>query len=90
MQRDFDLVVAILRTIAEADLPALAIDQIETAVVDENGNGVAVEWVAHHLDIMADAGLVKAVDGGAWRLTWQGYDALEQDDEDEDDDALPM
>ena len=48
--------------------------------------------VAHHLKVLEDAGLVKqvsetAANAGAarWRITWKGYDALEQDEDDEDD-----
>ncbi|MNL55630.1 hypothetical protein D3C87_1790590 [compost metagenome] len=52
-----------------------------------------MQVIAHHLDLLADAGLVKqvsetAANAGAarWRITWKGYDALEQDEDDEDED----
>ncbi|AKP89914.1 DUF2513 domain-containing protein [Achromobacter xylosoxidans] len=89
MQRDFDLVVTILGALRDAPGPNLSTHDIkEAALAHEQG----LQLVAHHLDLLADAGLVKQVSETAatagdtrWRITWKGYDALEQDEEDEDD-----
>lgn len=95
MQRDFDLVVTILGELRDADTAALSQEDIEKAVQASMSDVAPAALIAHHLDILADAGLIASVpsgdDGDAeayWRLTWKGHDALEQeeDDEDEDDD----
>jgi len=97
MQRDFDLVVTILGELRDADTPALSQADIETAVRASMPDAPPGPLIGHHLDILADAGLIKpamALDGSPqdahWRLTWKGHDALDQqdgdDDEDEDDD----
>lgn len=92
MQRDFDLVVTILGAIRDADSAALSQQEIETAVQASMPDAPPAPLVAHHMDILQDAGLVAPAaspEGGSttsrWRLTWKGYDALEQEEEDEDD-----
>ena len=83
MQRDFDLVVTILGALRDADATSLSAQDIKTAVAEDNES---LELICHHMDLLADAGLVKHVEiSGNWRITWKGYDALEQDEDDEDD-----
>ncbi|HAP27196.1 MAG TPA: DUF2513 domain-containing protein [Achromobacter sp.] len=92
MQRDFDLVVTILGALRDASGPNLSTHDIKNAALphpEEQG----LQVIAHHLDLLEDAGLVKqvsetAANAGAtrWRITWKGYDALEQDEDDEDED----
>lgn len=92
MQRDFDLVVTILSELRDADVAVLSQADIEAAVSSSMPEAPSPAAVEHHLDILADAGLIAAVvsNGQArnahWRLTWKGHDALDQQDEDEDDD----
>jgi len=84
MQRDFDLVIALLATLRAAPSRSLTLAQL----TDEARQAIASvtdEQVSHHLDLLHDAELVKPLDVG-WRLTWHGYDALEQENDDEDDD----
>jgi DNA-binding transcriptional ArsR family regulator len=82
MQRNFDLVVTILGAFRDA----------EAAVQELDIDDATPEAVSHHLELLADAGLAKKLTEGTtgqdamWRITWKGYDALEQDEEDEDDD----
>ena len=58
MQRDFDLVVTILGALRDAPGPNLSTHDIkEAALAHEQG----LQLVAHHLDLLADAGLVKQV-----------------------------
>ena len=85
MQRDFDLVVTLLGVLRDAPTRALSTAQLAEAA-REVFDDVSDEQTAHHLDLLHDADLAKPVDGG-WRLTWKGYDALEQEEDDEDDDA---
>ena len=96
MQRDFDLVVTILGELRDADTPTLSQGDIETAVLASMPDAPPASLIGHHLDILADAGLVKAVaalddspEDAHWRLTWKGHDALDQQDgegdEEEDD-----
>jgi len=93
MQRDFNLVVTILGELRDADTAALSQEDIETAVQASMPDAPPAALIAHHLDILSDAGLIAAVpttdDTDAetyWRLTWKGHDALEQEEEDEYDD----
>ena len=92
MQRDFDLVVTILSELRDADTAALSQEDIESAVQASMSDASSAALIAHHLDILSDAGLIAAVPSGDegdseayWRLTWKGHDALEQE---EDDDNL--
>lgn len=86
MQRDFDLVVTILGTIRDAEAASLSAGEIRTNMqYPENDSA---ETVAHHLELLTDAGLIKQLANGNWRLTWKGYDALDQGDDDDDDDDL--
>ncbi|MBO1111634.1 DUF2513 domain-containing protein [Bordetella petrii] len=88
MQRDFDLVVTILGELRDADTASLSRADIEAAVRASMPDAPPVALIAHHLDILADAGLIApdgSPAGAAWRLTWKGHDALDQQDEDEDD-----
>jgi len=84
MQRDFDLVIVLLATLREAPSRSLTLAQLAEAARQPLAD-VTDEQVSHHLDLLHDAELIKPLDVG-WRLTWQGYDALEQEDDDEDDD----
>ena len=93
MQRDFDLIVTILGELRDADTAALSRADIEAAVHASMPDTPPAALIAHHLDILADAGLIAlatAPDGGlngaAWRLTWKGHDALDQQDEDDEED----
>jgi len=90
MQRDFDLVVTILGILRDAPTPALATGKIASELDEVMTSPLSTELVRHHLDLLADAGLVKPAapsgDDEQWRLTWQGYDALEQETEEEDED----
>ncbi|WP_041862919.1 DUF2513 domain-containing protein [Bordetella petrii] len=92
MQRDFDLVVTILGELRDADTAALSRADIEAAVHASMPDAPPAASIAHHLDILADAGLIAAaaapdgdLAGAAWRLTWKGHDALDQQDDDEDE-----
>jgi len=87
MQRNFDLVIVLLATLREAPSRSLTLAQLADAARQATIN-VTDEQISHHLDLLHDAELVKPLDVG-WRLTWQGYDALEQEDDDEDDDDAP-
>jgi len=93
MQRDFDLVVSILGALRDASGPNLSTHDIKNAALAPHPEEQGLQVVAHHLELLADAGLVKqisetAANAGAtrWRLTWKGYDALEQNEDDEDED----
>ncbi|OZI48721.1 DUF2513 domain-containing protein [Bordetella genomosp. 4] len=93
MQRDFDLVVTILGELRDADTAALSQEDIEAAVQASMPDAPPAPLIAHHLDILSDAGLITLVpatdDSDAetyWRLTWKGHDALEQEEDDEDED----
>lgn len=93
MQRDFDLVVTILGAFRDAEAASLSGREITQAVQELDSETIDGETVNHHLELLADAGLAKKLTEGAgqdaiWRITWKGYDALEQDEEDEDDDDL--
>jgi DNA-binding transcriptional ArsR family regulator len=91
MDRDFDLVVTILGVFRDADAPTMSGREVSEAVHEADGSTSSPERVGHHLEILADAGLVRKLTEGAtgqdaiWRITWKGYDALEQDDDDEDE-----
>ncbi|MBR8652170.1 DUF2513 domain-containing protein [Achromobacter sp. Marseille-Q0513] len=92
MQRDFDLVVTILGALRDAPGPNLSTLDIKNAALAPHPEEQGLQLIAHHMDLLADAGLVKqisetAANAGAtrWRITWKGYDALEQDDEDEEE-----
>ena len=94
MQRDFDLVVTILGELRDADAASLSHADVEAALQASLPDAPPTATIAHHLDILADAGLIVAAsgvqDGGPdatqWRLTWKGHDALDQQDDDEDED----
>ena len=91
MQRDFDLVVTILGELRDADAAALTQAEIEAALQASMPDTPPTPLIAHHLDILADAGLITETTTGqgantSWRLTWKGHDALEQEEEDEDND----
>ena len=93
MQRDFDLVVTILGELRDADTAALSQDEIEAAVQASAPETSSASLIAHHLDILADAGLITSVPSldsndtdAYWRLTWKGHDALEQEEEDAEED----
>lgn len=91
MQRDFDLVVTILSELRNADAASLSQQDIEAAVAASMPDAAATAVMVHHLDILADAGLISMVaqNGQArqphWRLTWKGHDALDQQDEDDEE-----
>jgi len=91
MQRDFDLVVTILGAFRDAATPSLTGAAIKEAALENPAEPMADETVQLHLEILEDAGLVKRVSPGStngdaqWRITWKGYDALDQDEEDDDD-----
>ncbi|WMD21399.1 DUF2513 domain-containing protein [Achromobacter seleniivolatilans] len=92
MQRDFDLVVTILGALRDAPGPNLSTHDIKNAALAPHPEEQGQQLIAHHLDLLADAGLVKQVSETAatagatrWRITWKGYDALEQDEDDEED-----
>lgn len=88
MQRDFDLVVTILGTLRDAPTPSLSTTSIAQELDKAIASPLSGELIRHHLDILADAELVKpagrAGDEEHWRLTWKGYDALEQEDDEDD------
>jgi DNA-binding transcriptional ArsR family regulator len=92
MQRDFDLVVTILGTFRDADAATLSGREITIAVQELDSATVHPETIDHHLELLADAGLAKKLTEGnpgqdaIWRITWKGYDALDQDEDDEDED----
>jgi len=83
MQRDFDLVITLLASLREAPTRSLTLAQLLEAAGQTVGD-VSDEQVSHHLDLLHDADLVKPLDVG-WRLTWHGYDALEQGDDEDDE-----
>ncbi|ALM83314.1 helix-turn-helix transcriptional regulator [Bordetella sp. N] len=91
MQRDFDLVVTILGAFRDADAATLTGREVTQAVQELAEGDLPAPVVEHHLEILADAGLAKKLTEGptgqdaVWRITWKGYDALEQDDEDEEE-----
>ncbi|WP_233234820.1 helix-turn-helix domain-containing protein [Bordetella sp. LUAb4] len=91
MQRDFDLVVTILGTFRDAAAATLTGQEVTKAVQELAEDDLSAATVEHHLEILADAGLAKKLTEGptgqdaVWRITWKGYDALEQDDEDEEE-----
>lgn len=92
MQRDFDLVVTILGALRDAPGPNLSTHDIKKAAQAPHSQEQGLQRITHHLDLLTDAGLVKQIgeaaaiaDDTRWRITWKGYDALEQDEEDEDD-----
>lgn len=91
MQRDFDLVVTILGELRDADTAALSQEEIEAALQVSMPDAPPTALIAHHLDILSDAGLITLAtvtsdsDTDTWRLTWKGHDALEQEEEDEDE-----
>jgi len=92
MHRDFDLVVTILGAFRDAPTPALSGAAIKEASLENPAEPLADETIQLHLEILEDAGLVKRLSPGStngdalWRITWKGYDALDQDEEDEEDD----
>lgn len=94
MQRDFDLIVTLLGAFRDADSATLTANDL-TALLQEDG-GEDLERILLHLDLLEDAGLARKIDetgipeDDAWRITWKGYDALEQDEEDDldEDDEL--
>ncbi|ARP87003.1 DUF2513 domain-containing protein [Bordetella genomosp. 9] len=92
MQRNFDLIVTILGAFRDADAPALSGRDITAAVQELDMEGATPEAVSHHLELLADAGLARKLTEGTtgqdamWRITWKGYDALEQDEDDEEED----
>ncbi|CAM3551547.1 DUF2513 domain-containing protein [Bordetella sputigena] len=98
MQRNFDLVVSILGAFRDAEAAVLSGRDVTAAVQELDIDGATPDAVIHHLELLADAGLAKkltestAGQDAIWRITWKGYDALEQDeeDEDEDDDDLDL
>ena len=92
MQRDFDLVVTILGALRDAAGPNLSTHDIKEAALAPHAQEQGLQLIAHHLDLLADAGLVKQISETTatagdtrWRITWKGYDALEQDEEVEED-----
>lgn len=93
MRRDFDLVVTILGELRDAEAASLASADIEAAIQASMPDRPSAAVIAHHLEILADAGLITPVaardgglENGAWRLTWSGHDALDQQDDDEGED----
>ncbi|MCD0502608.1 DUF2513 domain-containing protein [Bordetella petrii] len=93
MRRDFDLVVTILSELRDAEAASLGRADIETAIQTSMPDTPSAAVIAHHLEILADAGLIAQVaardgslDNGAWRLTWNGHDALDQQEDDEGED----
>lgn len=91
MQRDFDLIVTILGAFRDADTAALSGRDVTKAVAQADPAGPTPDVIDHHLELLADAGLAKKLtesthgQDAMWRMTWKGYDALEQDEEDDDD-----
>ncbi len=91
MQRDFDLIVTLLGAFRDADSATLTANDL-TVLLQEEDSSEDLERVLLHLDLLEDAGLARKVDetgipeDDAWRITWKGYDALEQDEEDDLDD----
>lgn len=89
MQRDFDLVVTLLGALRDTPAAKLSTEELVDAVQVPEVAEVDAETVQHHLAILDDAGLVKRLDeveSTSWRLTWNGYDALDNDEEEEGDD----
>ena len=78
MQRDFDLVVTILGALRDAPGPNLSTLDIKNAALAPHPEEQGLQLIAHHMDLLADAGLVKqisetAANAGAtrWRITWK-------------------
>ena len=78
MQRDFDLVVTILGALRDAPGPNLSTLDIKNAALAPHPEEQGLQLIAHHMDPLADAGLVKqisetAANAGAtrWRITWK-------------------
>lgn len=96
MQRNFDLVVTILGAFRDAEASVLSGRDVTAAVQELDIDDATPEAVSHHLELLADAGLAKKLtestqgQDAMWRITWKGYDALEQDEEDEEDDDLDL
>lgn len=96
MQRNFDLVVTILGAFRDAEASVLSGRDVTAAVQELDIDDATPDVVSHHLELLADAGLTKKLTESAtgqdamWRITWKGYDALEQDEEDEEDDDLDL
>lgn len=94
MQRDFDLIVTLLGAFRDADSATLTANDLTTLLQEDGSEDL--ERILLHLDLLEDAGLARKVDetgipeDDAWRITWKGYDALEQDEEDDldEDDEL--
>jgi DNA-binding transcriptional ArsR family regulator len=92
MQRNFDLVVTILGAFRDAEAPVMSGRDVTAALQELDIEEATPESVSHHLELLSDAGLAKKLTEGTsgqdamWRITWKGYDALEQDEEDEDED----
>jgi len=92
MQRDFDLIVTILGAFRDANTAALSGRDVTNAVAENDPAAPSPEMIDHHLELLADAGLAKKLtestngQDAMWRMTWKGYDALEQDEEDDEDD----
>lgn len=88
MQRDFDLIVTLLGAFRDADSATLTAQDLATFIQEEE-DAEELERVLLHLDLLEDAGLARKVDetgipeDDTWRITWKGYDALEQDEDDE-------
>ncbi len=92
MQRDFDLVVSLLGALRDSPLAKLTGPELLAAVQAPGQSEPAEEEVLHHLALMEDAGFVKRLEeviSTHWRLTWAGYDALEGNDEDDDEEVDP-
>jgi cobalamin biosynthesis Mg chelatase CobN len=96
MQRNFDLVVTILGAFRDAEASVLSGRDVTAAMQELDIEDATPEAVSHHLELLADAGLAKkltestAGQDAMWRITWKGYDALEQDEEEEEDDDLDL
>jgi len=96
MQRDSHTVVLLLRLLREAETSYVGTTALSEGLADIAGDDDVPEgWTQHHLEIMSDIGLVKPKHPGPvtssteWRLAWEGYNAVEDSgDDDEDDDTL--
>lgn len=92
MQRNFDLVVTILGAFRDAEASVLSGRDVTAAVQELDVDDATPDAISHHLELLADAGLAKKLtesttgQDAMWRITWKGYDALEQDEEGEEDD----
>ena len=91
MQRDFDLVVTILGALRDAPGNLSTLD-IKNAALAPHPEEQGLQLIAHHMDLLADAGLVKqisetAANAGATAGASPGraMTPLEQDDEDEEE-----